>query len=231
MRIPPDIMANTAAAFALAAFFLSLAGIVASLLVYAASYMALASIDATISPQFDSAEAALNDASASVSLAANSSAYAYDAINSVSAALQAYSDSTSSLSSSLSDLALVPPFSLDARFQSASGDLKSASGQFANASQSAAQMASSAQSAAASVQSISNDLGTAAAKISEAKRNFRASLSSMGWLSLIFCICLAVLFASVALSSLSVLLSHYPNMLERAEKAAAAAKEKQPPQQ
>jgi len=37
-----------------------------------------------------------------------------------------------------------------------------------------------------------------------------------------FSICLIALFSSVTLVSLSVLLSHYPNMLERAEKAAAA---------
>ena len=229
MRIPPDIMENTAAAFALAAFFLSLSGIVASLLVYAASYMALSSIDSALSPQFESAESALSDASASFSLAANSSAYAYDAINSVSEALQSYSDSTSSLSSSLSDISLIPPFSLDARLSSAAGDLKQASWQFANASRSASEMASSAKSAAASVQGITNDLDTAAAKISDAKRNFHSSISSISLLALLFSACLLALFSSVALVSLSVMLSHYPNMLARAEKA-AAANEKRPPQ-
>ena len=222
-------MENTAAAFALAAFLLSLFGIVASLAVYAASYMALSSMDATISPQFESAESALADAGASLSHAANSSTHAYDAISSVSAALQSYSDSTSSLSSSLSDIAAIPPFSLDTRLQSASGGLRLASQRFANASQSASQMASSAQSAAASVQSMAGDVDAAASGISDAKRNFRASLSGIGLLSLVFSACLLALFSSVMLVSLSALLSHYPNMLARAEKAAAAG-EKQPKQ-
>jgi len=220
-------MENTATAFALVAFFLSLSGMVAALAVYAASYMALSSIDATISPQFDSAEAALMDASASISLAAGSSAYAYDTLSSASAALQSYSDSTSALSSSLSDIAAVPPFSLDARLLSASGDLKQASAHFANASQSASQMASSAQSAVSSVKSVANDIGSAASGVSDAKRNFRASLSSIGLLSLLFSLCLLALFSSVALACLSIMLSHYPNMLERAEKAAAEKEKRQ----
>ena len=215
-------MENTAAAFALFAFFLSLSGIVASLAVYAASYMALSSMDATLSPQFESAESALTGASISFSLAANSSAHAYSALNSLSEAFQSYSDSTSSLSSSLSDISSIPPFSLDARLTSASGDLRQASQQFANASRSASQMASSAQSASASVQSLANDIDTAASKISEAKLNFHSSLSGIGLLSLLFSICLLALFSSVMLVSLSVLLSHYPNMLKRAEESAAS---------
>jgi len=221
MRIPPGILENTAAAFALVAFLLSLAGMAASLAVYAASYMALSSVDATVTPQFESAESALSDASESISLAANSSAYAYDAIGSVSYALQEYSNSTAALSSSMSDLASIPPFSLDARFQSASGGLGQASLHFANASASASQMAFSAQAAAASVQGVADDLDASASNLSESKRSFRASLSAIGWLSLLFSLCLLALFSSVALVSLSVMLSHYPNMLSRSQKAAA----------
>jgi len=228
MRIPPDLMQNTAAAFALFAFLLSFAGIVAAVALYAAAYMALGSIDATMAPQFDSAASSLESASAIASSFSNSSAYASSTMSSVADALQAYSDSTGTLSHSIGDLASMPPLSLDPRLSTAASDLEQASLQFANASKSAALMSASAGSAVSSMQSIADDISRSAASLSEAKRNFKSSLSGIGLASLVFCVCLCVLFASVALSSLSILLSHYPNMLERAEKEAA---KKQPPVQ
>jgi len=226
MRIPPDLMANTATALAFVAFVLSFAGAAACVVLYASAYMALGSIDATVSPQFDSAEAALSDASASLYLAANSSAYASDALSSVSGALQSYSDSTSALSSSLDGVASIPPFSLEPRLQAAAGDMRQASLQFANASQSAAQMSISAKSAVLSVESIASSMGSAASKMSEAKRNYHSAMSGISLMALIFCLCLLALFSSVALVSLSLMLSHYPDLLKRAEASAAASQQK-----
>jgi len=51
----------------------------------------------------------------------------------------------------------------------------------------------------------------------------------MNLLAIFFSLCLLALFSSVILVSLSVMLSHYPHMLQRAEKS-AAAKESQPKQ-
>ena len=120
----------------------------------------------------------------------------------------------------------MPPFSLEPRIASAAAQLSQASQQFANASRSASQMSGSAAGAFASVQGIAGDIGRASSGLSDAKRNFKSAISSLSWLSLIFCLCLAVLFSSVAFSSLSVLLSHYPNMLERAEKDKAGEAQK-----
>lgn len=227
MRMPEGVLQNTAAAFALFSLLLSLSGMAACIALYASSYVALSSIDAVLTPQFDSAESALFGASAAISSAAGSSSQAASAISSVSSALQSYSDSTSELSLSLSGLASVPPFSLDPKIASAAASMSQASQQFANASQSASQMSASAESALTSFQGVADDVGRAASNLSDAKRNFKSALSSLSWLSLIFCLCLAALFSSVALLSLSMLLSHYPNMLERAEKEAAGRQKKQ----
>jgi len=225
MGIPEGLLENTAAAFALLSFLLSLAGMAACLALYMASYVALSSIDATVTPQFDSAQSALFGASAALSSAADAASHANGTMSSVSLALQSCSDSASALSSTLSGLSSLPL--VDPGLAEASIRLSQASQQFANASQSASQMSASASASTAQLQETALGINLAASNLSKARQSFKSSLSSISWLSLIFCLCLAALFSSVAFSSLSVLLSHYPNMLERAEKEAAGRQKKQ----
>ncbi len=219
MRIPPELLENTATALALAAFLLSIAGLAASLLLYAFAYMAIGSIDASLSPQFDSAEAALLSASEAASGAAGASTQASESIASVADALQSYSSSTDALSSSLEGLASLPLLSIDPGIQEAAAEMGQASQHFANASQSALEMSGSAQATVLSVQEIAEDLEAASYQMPESKRSFKSALSSAGLMALVGWLCLTALFSSVALLSLSMMLSHYPNMLSRAEAA------------
>jgi hypothetical protein len=223
MRVPKDMMANTATVLALFAIILSLFGIAASLALYASSYMALGSVDAALSPQFNSAKAALLSASEAISYAANSSEYGYDALNSVSGAFLSYSDSTKALSSSLDGIASIPPFSLDPNLAAAASSMQTASSQFSNASQSAVKMAGLARSASSSMQGTATDVSNAASQLEGAKRNFKSTLSAIGMLSFFFCLCLLALFSSVILVSLSLLLSHYPDLLDKEKIAEAPA--------
>jgi hypothetical protein len=219
MRIPEGLMENTSAALSLFSFLASIAGIVAVIALYAFSYLAISSIDAAVTPQFDSAQAALLDASAAASSAVSSLSSADGAISSLSSAFLSYSNSTAKLSSSLSGIASLPLFSLDPGIGAAANDLSLASGQFRNASQSVSQMGLAAGEAAASARKIASDLEGASSKLSEAKRNFKSALSSTSLVALILCLCLLALFSSVAFLSLSVMLTHYPNLLKQARMA------------
>ncbi|MFA5929274.1 MAG: hypothetical protein WC861_00150 [Candidatus Micrarchaeia archaeon] len=227
MRIPEGMLENTSAALALLAFLLSLAGMVASLSIYASAYFALSSAEAALMPQFDSASVALSDAGASVLMMSGSSSSAYSTISNLSSGLQSYSDSTAKLSLSLSDIAALPLFSLDTRLQSAADDMRTASAQFSNASQSASQMAASTQAALSSLQAVSADIDNASSSLSAAKQSFKSALSAINLLALLFSVCLFALFCSVMLLSVSAMLSHYPNMLQHAEKEKAAAAKQQ----
>jgi hypothetical protein len=204
------IIANTEAALAALSAALAAAGLLLCAVSYFGFFLFLQNADSAISPQIDSAEAALGNAQAVVFSVSQSAEPAAGAIASAGSALAAYSSASRNISDSLSDISKVPPFSLDARIASSAASMRQASTYFADAAASVNSSAVSAASAAAAVKKASSDLEAARAALGASKKSFKDAIGSLHLASLAGFFALSALFSSVMMLAASVLLTHYP---------------------
>lgn len=212
IQIPPDILENTQAVLAVLAMAISIAGMLLCLGAYAAFFISMQNIDATVSPQFDSAYLLISGSQSAILSASNSSESLAAAMLYISNGTAAYSQSTSSLSDSLSAVSKVPPFSLDTKFASAVASMDSASASFAQASASMNESAASAAGISATLGEATYNLGQAGQSIAAAKESFKSAILMADIAGLFGCIALVAFFSGVIFTSLSILLSHYPRL-------------------
>lgn len=213
-----DLFRDSQAALAALAAALSVAGLLFSLGGYVSFFLFIGSLDSSISPQIESAEAAVVGTGEILSGAEESASSASQGLSEVSGALSAYSESTLGMADSLSSVAAIPPFSLDSRLSSAAGKLREASGLFASASAHLNNSSSSILNATGSLRSTAGDLSKAKGSLGQAKALFKDALSKLHLVALAMALALALLFSSVFSLSLSVLLPHYPRLFSKKEK-------------
>ncbi len=182
---------------------------------YISFFLFIGSIDSSISPQIDSASAAVGDMRIILSSAEKSSSSASIGLGEISGALAAYSESAKGMGDSLAGVAGVPPFSLDSRLSTSAAKLKEASSLFASASGSLNNSAGSILNATQSLKGTSDDLGKAASSLKQAKVSFKGALSMLHIAALVGALALATLFSSVLLLSVSILLQHYPRLFKK----------------
>jgi hypothetical protein len=215
MRIPPDIIRNTEALLALLSSVVALCGLALTMAIYIGLYLSIRSADAAVSPQLDSAFTAISDSRETLSSLSQAANLSSQGIGDASLSLSYYSDSTRNISDSLSNIAAVPPFSLDSRLSSAAKSLKQSSASFSNAAASFAGASSAAGNATASLAQAGEDLSGMAYSLDTARREFRNTMFMLNAVALAAALALALLFSSVLMVSVSILLSHYPRFFEK----------------
>ncbi len=228
MQLPPDVMKNTAAFLALVAGALACAGLALTLLSYAAFFFFVQGIDSTVSPQLDTAVSAISNTQSTLASAADSAGSASGAISNGTLALYSYADATDGISSTLSSIAQNPLISLDPQIGTSAAQLRNASVFLREAAQSLNRTSGSAGSAAASLKKVSLDAADAKKSVSAAKEGFKAALGTLTIAGFLATLCFLALFSSVGLLSVSMLLSHYPDLLSKKDgnKAEQAQPEK-----
>ena len=216
--VPQNWLENTETLLAALAAVAAACGLLLCGVSYFAVFLFLQNADSMVSPQIDAAGTAVANVQSVASAAAQSAGNASGAIVSMSAALAAYSSASANFSNSVSDIAKVPPFSLDGRFAAAGSSMKQASAYFADAAAEANATAGSALDASAGVEKTAEDLDAAKTSIAQAKQNFKDALGALNMAALAGFLALAALFSSVMLLSGSVLLTHYVRFFEKGGK-------------
>lgn len=216
-------MKNTAAFLAVVAGALACAGLALTILSYLAFFFFIQGIDAIVSPQLDAASSAISNTQSMLAGAADSAASASGAISNGTLALFSYADATDGIGNTLSSIAQSPLFSLDPQVATSAQKLRDASAFLRGAAVSLNQTSGSAGSAAASLRKVSLDASNAKAAIGQAKDGFKGALGMLSIAGFLAMLCSLALYSSVGLLSLSMLLSHYPDLLAKKEDAGAQA--------
>jgi len=210
-----EMLKNSQAALAALAAVLAVGGLLLTLGGYISFFLFIGSLDSSISPQIDSASAAVGGMRIILSSAEESSSSASIGLGEISGALAAYSESANGMGDSLAGVAAVPPFSLDGRLSASAAKLKEASSLFASASGSLNSSAGSILNATQSLKETSDDLGKAASSLEAAKEGFKGALSMLHLAALASALALLSLFSSVLLLSASILLQHYQRLFKK----------------
>ncbi len=213
--IPQNLIANTEAALAALSAALAAAGLLLCAVAYFGVFLFLQNADSALSPQIDSAQAALGDAQAVVFSASQAAEPAVETMAAVEGALFAYSSASRNVSDSLADISKVPPFSLDARIASSAASMRRASDYFAEAAKSANSSAKAASTAIADIRKASADLDSASSSLTQSEKSFKDAIGSLHLGALAGFFALSALFSSVMMLSASMLLTHYPRVFEK----------------
>ena len=216
--VPKNWLESTETVLAALAAAVAACGLLLCGVAYFAVFLFLQNADSAVSPQIDSAEIAVANLQTIVAAAAQGAGNASGAVASLSGALADYSAASTNFSNSASDIAKVPPFSLDGRFAAAASSMKQASVHFADAAAAANATADSAFAASAGVEKAATDLEAAKSSIRQARQSFKDALGALHLAALAGFLSLSALFTSVMLLSGSVLLTHYPKFFDRGEK-------------
>ncbi len=202
---------NAQSALSALAMLVAIAGIGICAASYLAFFFFLQNAQAALLPQVDSAIGTMDNLQAVALPSAQSASNASAALASASEALEKYAQVSANLSSSLSSIAAVPPFSLDARFQSAASGMQQASAGFAAAGQGMNSTASSVSEAAAAARRVSEGISSAKDKLSAAKSSLQSAFFMLNAAALAALLSLGALFSSVILASASSLVSQKKN--------------------
>jgi hypothetical protein len=195
-----------------------------------AFYFLVQGVDGVITSQFDPLLASVTDAQQTVSNTADAAGFASGALSNLSVSLSSYADASDSISSTLSAFTqnpllatLAPQITGSvAKLGEASVSMRGASAEF-NAT------ASSTSSASSSLRQASLDLSNAKNAMAQAKEGVKSALGMLSIMGLLAMLCALCLFSSVGLVSISMLLSHYPDLFAKKDGAQQPVQEQ--PQQ
>jgi len=221
-------MKNTAVLFSLAALALACAGLVLTLLAYAAFFLFVQGIGASAYPSLDAAALSIGDAQQTLSYSADVAGVAPGAIANLTIAVSSYADATDGIGNLLSSIAQNPLLSLDTQLSSSVSQLRTASSALRGASQSLNSSSGSAASAVASLRKASSDMNEARNSVLQAKGSFSSALGMLNIAGFLLALVAVALFSSTGMLSVSVLLSHYPDLFsKKAEGVEEAGKQQQ----
>ncbi len=216
------MMKNTAAFFALVAGALACAGLVLTLLSYVAVYFFLQGVDSMVSPQIDTLSAAVSDSQQTVSDAADAAGSASVAIANITHSLSAYAGASDSIGATLSSFSQNQLLSaLAPQIADSVSKLNDASSSMREAATALNSTSASAGAAAASLHSAASTMETAKESMAQAKQGFKSALGMLSIAAMMMALCGISLFSSVGLLSLSLLISHYPDLLSKKPAEAA----------
>jgi hypothetical protein len=230
MQLPPDMMKNTAAFLAFIAGALAGVGLALTLLSYVAFYFLVQGVDGVITAQFDPLLASVTDAQQTVSSAADAASFASGGLSNLSISFSTYADASDSIGTALSAFTQNPLLAtLAPQITASVTKLNDASSSMRGAAAEFNSTAGSTGSASASLRQASIDISSAKTAMAQAKEGVKSALGMLSIMGFLAMLCALCLFSSVGLVSISMLLSHYPDLFAKKDGAQQPAQEQ--PQQ
>ncbi|MEM4554828.1 MAG: hypothetical protein QXT25_03200 [Candidatus Anstonellaceae archaeon] len=199
--ISDELFSKAELAIATIAAAVGILGLILSAVGYLLFFLFVQQIENAAKSQIDSLAVQLEDARQLANQAAASTERISMIVIGLGEGVSHYSTATKNLSDSMSDIAKVPPFSLDARFGSAVSNLKSASLALSKAAVAANESSASIINTAATLNKTASDLGNAKNSLMEAKKQLKEAFGMLNLAALAAFFALALVFFSVILLS------------------------------
>ncbi|MCX8197258.1 MAG: hypothetical protein N3G80_03000 [Candidatus Micrarchaeota archaeon] len=203
-----ELLSKIETALAAISAGISAIGLLMCIAAYVATFLFLQNIEKAVFAQLDSVSVQIENFGLILTTASAAAKNTEATISLLNEGVMHYASASKNISDTLSDIAKVPPFSLDARFSSSANSLRQASAKLFEVARTANKTSMSLSEAAEALRQSSVGFENAKSELENSKARLREGFAFLNLAALGGFLALAILLLSTLFVSISILLAH-----------------------